>query len=160
MAAISKKLQLSKYCDSFELINHPSLPSSSSSGVATPKALKATKSRMKTSILMIIRNLASLTSKAEQIRAGGESKLKKKTSDRLLLNMNRGRQCRGQMTLICRHRILIHELLLILYSFASLLQRGDGAMDSALACCVGGPGLIPAVGKAKQEAIQMVFLSA
>ena len=33
-------------------------------------------------------------------------------------------------------------------------------MDSTLACCAGSPGLIPAVGEAKQEAIQMVFLSA
>ena len=33
-------------------------------------------------------------------------------------------------------------------------------MDSALACCAGGPGLIPTVGETKQEAVQMVFLSA
>ena len=31
-------------------------------------------------------------------------------------------------------------------------------MDRALACCAGGRGLIPAIGKVKQEAIQMFFL--
>ena len=40
------------------------------------------------------------------------------------------------------------------------VPRGDGVMDSALACCAGGLGSIPAIGEAKQEAIQMVFLSA
>ena len=39
-------------------------------------------------------------------------------------------------------------------------MRGDGVMDSAVACCAGGLGLIPAVGEVKQGAIQMVFLSA
>ena len=38
--------------------------------------------------------------------------------------------------------------------------RGDGVMDSVVACCAGGPGSIPAVGVAKQGAFQMVFLSA
>ena len=32
-------------------------------------------------------------------------------------------------------------------------------MDSALACCAGGLCLIPAVGKAKQEAIQKDFFT-
>ena len=40
------------------------------------------------------------------------------------------------------------------------LPRGDGGMDSKVACCAGGPGSIPAVGVAKQGAFQMVFLSA
>ena len=34
--------------------------------------------------------------------------------------------------------------------------RGNGVMDSALACCAGGPGSIPAVGKSNFCNIQMV----
>ena len=43
-----------------------------------------------------------------------------------------------------------------------LMQRGNGVMDGALACCTcaGGPGSIPAVGVAKQGAFHMVFLLA
>ena len=33
-------------------------------------------------------------------------------------------------------------------------------MDSIVACCAGGPGLIPAIGAAKLGAVQMVYLSA
>ena len=40
----------------------------------------------------------------------------------------------------------------------NFIAQGDGVIDSALACCAGGPSLIPAVGEAKQEAIQMFFL--
>ena len=36
---------------------------------------------------------------------------------------------------------------------------GNGAMESALACCAGGPGLIPAVGMVgSSRNIQMIFL--
>ena len=38
-----------------------------------------------------------------------------------------------------------------------LEPRGNGVMDSAFACCAGGPGSIPAVGICKSCYIQMVF---
>ena len=40
-----------------------------------------------------------------------------------------------------------------------LTPRGNGVMDSALACCAGSPGLIPAIGKSKNCNIQMGFFS-
>ena len=33
---------------------------------------------------------------------------------------------------------------------SALLTRGNGVLDSTLACYAGGPGLIPAVGKSKK----------
>ena len=47
-----------------------------------------------------------------------------------------------------------------IFKLSSNKPRGDGIMDSALVCCTGSPGLNPAVSKAKQEPIQMGFLSA
>ena len=38
--------------------------------------------------------------------------------------------------------------------------RGNGGRDSALACCAGGPGLIPAIGKSKKLPHSDDFLSA
>ena len=47
-----------------------------------------------------------------------------------------------------------------LFTTLVTMPRGDGVMDSVVACCAGGPGSIPTVGVVKQSAFQMVFLSA
>ena len=37
--------------------------------------------------------------------------------------------------------------------------RGNGVMDSTLACCTGSPGLIPAIGKSNEHYSDVFSLS-